>query len=553
MRKHGKSATLIFIYLFLAIFYLYLILNTFIKRTFVFVLVIILFSGCGLRMVEVILEEDLSGKSIVVVGVSNQPKYGKIPSHTEKCIDELNSLKQRAQDFARSRTARGDKVEIVDYRDNRTVGFEIIMDFKEPDQVFNNLSLLHEALTGKILKRTAFNFKVENKHEGKIREWITRTQFNTKGAENILSSDCGVSGTEYTITMPGEIVYYAPNSDSTNVLERSANTITWPITSSSISFNLFLAKSQKAISSDSSAISSKDSSLLVTFITVWLAITGGIYGLFNKAGEALKNKTKREVANWLKNVKIPDENFLWPNGFSELFDEVFTKKHFSFQCFLRSCAASIVSVIITVLFFIILGVELIPNADMPFMVDKETQSFFLIIVAFIIVIICISTLNIFPDYLSLLESRYVIKIMTRYSSVAVWIVLLLVDFVLTNLIFFTSGYLLLKLIFTSAGVNVDNVATQMEYEFSFWSFVNQFIPINSFFGIGEKSTIVSFLTVFLISTYFTSIWVWLFFFSGILIKVLSRFEPLLNFMRVKMDINKKPLEVMGFVIIVIIS
>src|SRR5882724_890986 len=76
-------------------------------------------------------------------------------------------------------------------------------------------------------------------------------------------------------------------------------------------------------------------------------VLGGIvWKFFKNVGDALNEKTNREIAHWLrvKHVEsgiIADEAVNWPGTFAKVFDRVFGKKHLSWKCFLRSFFASV--------------------------------------------------------------------------------------------------------------------------------------------------------------------------------------------------------------------
>jgi hypothetical protein len=95
----------------------------------------------------------------------------------------------------------------------------------------------------------------------------------------------------------------------------------------------------------------------------------------------------------------------WPEHFCNLFDSVFGAKHLSLRCFIRSALASVFSVVLLyVLFAEVLGVldpESRAGGEMP--IGKA--------------LLLGAAINIIPDYLSLFETRWLLKRFERVNSI----------------------------------------------------------------------------------------------------------------------------------------
>ena len=108
----------------------------------------------------------------------------------------------------------------------------------------------------------------------------------------------------------------------------------------------------------------------------------------------------------------PGENN-WARQFCLIFDRFFGARHLTIDCFLRSCLASLVSVTaLYLLFGPILGLLIEPA-------EEKT--------AFWKVLLIGAALNVLPDYLSLLETRWLLGKMNRISSVPGRLAVLAVD------------------------------------------------------------------------------------------------------------------------------
>jgi len=163
----------------------------------------------------------------------------------------------------------------------------------------------------------------------------------------------------------------------------------------------------------------------VIYIAAWLGMITGIRKLFKDTEEDVLPGFKKSVAAWIQNLKPAEKITRWPDQFAQLFDSVFGEKHLSWKCFFRSSIASYVSVM---LMFFIWGV-LRPNDFHAFFLipDVGFWIFFLLIL--------VGFFNLIPDYLSLLETRYMLRWMNKNYSVTKSIWGILVDGLVTGVIF----------------------------------------------------------------------------------------------------------------------
>ncbi len=62
-----------------------------------------------------------------------------------------------------------------------------------------------------------------------------------------------------------------------------------------------------------------------------------------------------------------------------------------------------------------------------------------------------------------------------------------------------------------------------------------------------------FVRHFFYSTFFTSIWAWLYAVSRFVLEIISRTQRGLSFLQDKLDVDKKPFRAMGFTLVLIIT
>ncbi|MCZ6733371.1 MAG: hypothetical protein O7B27_12645, partial [Gammaproteobacteria bacterium] len=73
----------------------------------------------------------------------------------------------------------------------------------------------------------------------------------------------------------------------------------------------------------------------------------------------------------------------------------------------------------------------------------------------------------------------------------------------------------------------------------------------SLFGVEDPDN--AFGGIFLYSTFFTSVWVWLYVFSGIALRLVYRAKRIQTFVDKHLDVATRPLSVMGVVLIVVFT
>lgn len=272
---------------------------------------------------------------------------------------------------------------------------------------------------------------------------------------------------------------------------------------------------------------------LLRYLLAWTTVICGVIALFSYAESVTKLEAKRKVARWLQNLQIEGSLSNWPAQFGAVFDGVFGKRHFSLRCFWRSCVASIISVAVMVT----LMKSLSPAGILPGLGS---------IVYFFVV------WNLFPDYLSLLETRYVIKWLSKKDSRIVVLVLLIVDFIITSLIWqvwFISStvvymYVVLNILGSEPyypfwGLYSGLVGTWME---NIWYVLYRIL----FLPIDQRYPHSMFATAMFYSTFFTSVWVWLYVCSGLVVKLINWIGISVGILKGYLDIEKKPILCIGF-------
>jgi|GEM_PF-2918978 len=233
-------------------------------------------------------------------------------------------------------------------------------------------------------------------------------------------------------------------------------------------------------------------------------LAGIVWKFFERVETVLTDKTKLEIAVWLLDIKTGPKVEPWPETFAKVFDRVFGTEHLSWQCLLRSFVLSCFAFAVGLVF---------TEAGRGSSIGQ--YAFF-----------TVSSVLLFtalPDYVSLLKTRTLIGKMRRgwkHTSL-----LLVLDIVGAACIFgvFTLLYIGLYLLMAEA----EAASPLLGY------------PL--LLVAGSKGVV---LIPPLIAT---SIWLWLYAGSGFLIKVARRFDIGFDWFNRHADIEKKPLQSIGFV------
>jgi hypothetical protein len=158
-----------------------------------------------------------------------------------------------------------------------------------------------------------------------------------------------------------------------------------------------------------------------------IVVGGAVMKAFGKWEKLSSESDKIQIWMWLAQPGIATSVEKWPQTFTRLFDRVFGEKHFSWRCFRRSCLATLIACLITVLG---LFAYFRPFAYTGFPGEKSFSGPSILTVLLLAIPAAI-VLCLF-DYASLLETRFVLRLLQRWSSWYSVLILLLLDVVLTG-------------------------------------------------------------------------------------------------------------------------
>jgi|SRR5476649_212889 hypothetical protein len=243
---------------------------------------------------------------------------------------------------------------------------------------------------------------------------------------------------------------------------------------------------------------------------------GGVLGsivwkFFERVEAVLKDGTKLEIAVWLLGVKVGQKVEPWPDTFAKVFDRVFGEKHLSWKCLWRSTLFAYAGLIMVGVF-----------VDWSYRWQLVTLDYWWDTLQFGFIG------NVLPDFVSLLETRYVLGIMQRTTSAVLHFGWVVVDLALTSAISLLTAHLILSVWWPDSPLSWR------------WSF-------SAILGHPKDFHQNHSWLSFVIPPFLTSIWLWLYAGSGFILKAARRFDIGFEWFNRKFDIEKKPLQSIGLV------
>lgn len=239
-------------------------------------------------------------------------------------------------------------------------------------------------------------------------------------------------------------------------------------------------------------------------------LAGIVWKCFERTENVLNEDTKKDIGDWLLGVKTAEKVQSWPDTFASVFDRVFGKRHLSWKCFWRSAIASYSAVFLVGVYQEPLGWLLSPDS----LYDMIRYSL---------------VGNVLPDYASLLETRYVLSFIQRTHSFQQRLIWLSLDCVLTSAMAVLTAHVILSYWWISAD------PSQWHWSISaIMGHPADFHQNHSWFS-------------FVLPAFFTSVWIWLYVGSGLLLTAARRFDIGFQWFNSKADIEHKPLSAVGLV------
>ena len=268
---------------------------------------------------------------------------------------------------------------------------------------------------------------------------------------------------------------------------------------------------------------------VLAYLGAWFTTIGGVWFLFEKADETLAPEVRDRLGAWLEGVTAGDGVRQWPEHFITLFDRVFGRKHLSSACFKRSAVATFMTT------WIIGGCWI--GLHPP-------ESFGTAALALLLVTMAGLLLSLIPDYLSLLETRFVLGRLSRGGSALAWLAL---DAVATVLL---AGSMWVVLIGLNEGVHRMLPALQQLAMFQATISVG-----NTMTETGEIASSLYEMPMapFFYATFFTSAWLWMFAGASLMVRVVTSVLDKAARLRGLVDVRRKPGRSLGLAAVILVT
>ena len=261
-----------------------------------------------------------------------------------------------------------------------------------------------------------------------------------------------------------------------------------------------------------------------SIVIIWGTLIGGIWLLFYAMEETATPDAKRSAVDWIKSIaaKSTSQTIVEsPQWFIEAFDRIFGDRHLTWRCFQRSCVASMMAVSVMTIVWTVLDIDL-------------WQSHLLLNQGSPIIVMLFAALvfNLVPDYISLLETRWILR-RVSHAGLKKLIAIVVLDVIITGGIF-VCGVGIIVILISSIDGHPMGVSEIAEF-FSDWVLLKSYLDMP--FGI------------FFYSTYFTSVWLYLFIAASIATKLLYSLGHTGNQVLALLKVEEKPFNSMGLLLI----
>lgn len=266
----------------------------------------------------------------------------------------------------------------------------------------------------------------------------------------------------------------------------------------------------------------KGTGLLVAMVGVVAGVAKG----FEWFDSALSPEGKRRLGQWLKNVPGTEQVDAWASVFPDLIDKVFGPKPLSWIFFLRSCVASLIA--IAVLF--ILGLlHYGERGLLKDMADSGPSFLALVVVSLATALI----VNCVPDYLSVIISRFIVRMMAERPTILRTLLYLLLDVLLTLVL--ALGWNIAVSIWSLSPSAYQSSLKPHPVLYAF-HLVKRGVDGLEYYPV---------MWVFIGASLFTSVWVWLYVLASAAIRIIHKVRFIWLKIVPFLNVEKQPMIAIG--------
>lgn len=269
--------------------------------------------------------------------------------------------------------------------------------------------------------------------------------------------------------------------------------------------------------------------------------------LFAKLDGWVSPAFRHWLSGHLRTLETPRPSRRWAMTFLILFRKVFGRKALSWRFFGLSCSASSVGVVVmTIIWELLYPGTLGSIFEIAASIERRGELRILILWAMLPVI-----LNFLPDYISLIETRIILSLLKNIRGWKV-IVLIISDILLTLLIFLIVGVGIFNVLVIYI-IGINNFL-QVDHDVTFAYYL--YFMLHQFYDTAVNAVSESVFEprgkpipagIFLYTTFFTSVWIWLYVASLGLFRLFALAGPVLKAVQFVLPIGERPLFSIGVV------
>jgi hypothetical protein len=263
-------------------------------------------------------------------------------------------------------------------------------------------------------------------------------------------------------------------------------------------------------------------------VPVLVAVT--VFGVFELGEKLASQRAKDALSNWLTTFDVRKAGAL-PVGTLESFERIFGKRHFSLKCFIRSVVFSLSAMIfIGVLIFLLYPQVALKIGDELFDYSYGLWLAFALWLPWSILI----------DYFSLFKTRVILRVLARIRSkiTIIAIAILTIDVIVYKLLF-VVGLVVVALAAVLVNLTVGFVDYARDEGDPIKILIATILHVPQ---VGDRLGFIMFWAGFA-----PSLWMWLYVLALFVTRALFRSEPIVNWLRWCLDIEKAPLRSIGAV------
>jgi hypothetical protein len=298
------------------------------------------------------------------------------------------------------------------------------------------------------------------------------------------------------------------------------------------------------------------------YLAACTTIIGFILVLSAEADKNVKDASRRHVVHFIEQTSLSEVVRKWPHSLIIKFDAVFSPNIASLRFFFFSCIFSLS----TCLLLIVAGIGI--------RTSLSAEDYLGLVIPILG--------NMVPDYLSYIETRFMLVMISRQRNYSAQVFLLMLDAILSLAIFFFFAVIGNYIFMMYGALMVSSEYIEFYQAFHFildQAFYLFNLGLGYFFYSVHTGAAFDFSTIdvsskvfyvvttdrcavfafgtsgwvspFLYSTFVTSIWIWLYMASLFLLKFFLLFDESKKFALTHLDIENRPFSSIGFVMAII--